>query len=206
MMAFFSSIKWWHRALKPHVQYFISVLDLKKNKKNQHMWNELVMKLTRDDRKGESTQQLLLVSKKATWTLQFLKVEATKVFQLKWNAGNSLWKQIAKDALLKDILLHTMEHKQIKPALIQKQGLLKLRNCSSFWAGILHCSSHGSGTDELLVLLPHAVHVLQSGPPLHSMSFSLQTLGVQHPLLESSKKDAQMTEKKLAYGGKCTCS
>lgn len=170
------------------------------------MWNVLVMKLTRDDRKGESTQQLLLVSKKASWTLQFLKVEATKVFQLKWNAGNSLWKQIAKDALLKDILLHTMEHKQIKPALIQKQGLLKLRNCSSFWAGILHCSSHGSGTDELLVLLPHAVHVLQSGPPLHSMSFSLQTLGVQHPLLESSKKDAQMTEKKLAYGGKCTCS
>jgi len=65
------------------------------------------MKVTRDDRKGESTQQLLLIAKKVSWTLQFLKV--LKVSQ-------------AKDVLLKDILLHVMELKQIKPALIHKQG------------------------------------------------------------------------------------
>lgn len=62
------------------------------------------MKVTRDDRKGESTQQLLLISKKISRTLQFLKVSQ------------------AKDVLLKDILLHVMELKQIKPALIHKQG------------------------------------------------------------------------------------
>lgn len=62
------------------------------------------MKVTRDDRKGESTQQLLLIPKKVSRTLQFLKVSQ------------------AKDVLLKDILLHVMELKQIKPALIHKQG------------------------------------------------------------------------------------
>ena len=62
------------------------------------------MKVTRDDRKEESTQQLLLIAKKVSRTSQFLKVSQ------------------AKDVLLKDILLHVMELKQIKPALIHKQG------------------------------------------------------------------------------------
>lgn len=62
------------------------------------------MKVTRDDRKEESTQQLLLIAKKVSRTSQFLKVSQVK------------------DVLLKDILLHVMELKQIKPALIHKQG------------------------------------------------------------------------------------